>query len=133
INPGNSGGALITTDGRLVGLNTAIYSKTGGSMGIGFAVPIDLAIPVIASLENGGEITRPWLGLTIIPINDKISNEIGLPRPFGVIVTEVYLNGPGDKAGLRERDFILAMDGKDVEDDAALDYLIATSSVGATA
>lgn len=133
INPGNSGGALITTDGRLVGINTAIYSKTGGSMGIGFAVPVNLAIPVIKSVEHGGQIARPWLGLSILPIPFELSKKLGFKRPYGVQVVEVYPGGPADKAGLQKGDYILEMDGKELADDAALDYRVAISPVGKTA
>lgn len=130
INPGNSGGALVTTDGRLVGINTAIYSKTGGNMGIGFAIPVDLAIPVIESLKNGGQVTRPWLGVTIVPVTYEVSQELGLSRPYGVAVMEVYPDGPGDKAGLKAGDFIVAMDGQEIADDAALDYQVAIAPIG---
>lgn len=130
INPGNSGGALVTTDGRLVGINTAIYSKTGGSMGIGFAIPVNLAIPVIKSGENGGEVARPWLGLAILPITYELSKKLGFKHPYGVIVKEVYPGGPADKAGLKKGDYIIEMDGKELADDAALDYRVAISPIG---
>lgn len=130
INPGNSGGPLVTTDGRLVGINTAIYSKTGGSMGIGFAIPTSLAIPIMNSMERGGKITRPWLGIEVAPVDSELAHKLGLSHPYGVIVKGVYPNGPAEQAGLKVDDFIASFDGKEVEDDAALDYRVATASLG---
>lgn len=130
INPGNSGGALVTTDGRLVGVNTAIYSKTGGSMGIGFAIPINLAIPVIESIKNGGQIIRPWLGLSVVPVTNAISKELGLSRPYGVLVKGVYPGGPADKAGVKVGDYIIAIDEKEVEDDSSFVYQVAILPLG---
>ncbi|MBS0272568.1 MAG: Do family serine endopeptidase [Proteobacteria bacterium] len=132
INPGNSGGPLVTTDGTLVGINTAIYSKTGGSMGISFAIPTSLAIPVIKSAESGGNVLRPWMGLEVIPVDNKIAHALGLPHPYGAFVKSVYPGGPADEAGIKAGDFIAAFDGKKIEDDAALDYQIAISPVGKT-
>ncbi len=130
INPGNSGGALVTTDGRLVGINTAIYSKSGGSMGIGFAVPINLAIPVIDSVNHGGKILRPWLGLGVQSISPEDAQTLGLDHPYGALVKQVYPGSPADKAGIKTGDLILKMGGKEIEDDAALDYLVGTSPIG---
>lgn len=130
INPGNSGGPLVTTDGQLVGINTAIYSKTGGSMGIGFAIPTSLALPIMNSIERGGKITRPWLGIEVVPVDNELAHKLGLPHPYGVIVKGVYPNGPADQAGLKMGDFISSFDGKEIEDDADLDYRVATASLG---
>ena len=130
INPGNSGGPLVTTDGRLAGINTAIYSKTGGSMGIGFAIPTSLAIPIMNSMERGGKIIRPWLGIEVVPVDSELAHKLSLSHPYGVIVKGVYPNGPADQAGLKVNDFIASFDGKEVEDDAALDYRVATASLG---
>ncbi|MBY0291952.1 MAG: Do family serine endopeptidase [Alphaproteobacteria bacterium] len=127
INPGNSGGALITADGRLVGINTAIYSKSGGSMGIGFAIPISLAIPVINSVKNGGRVIRPWLGLEVQSLTSEDAHTLGLPHPFGVLVKSVYPKSPADKAGVKRGDFIAAFGPHKVEDDASLDYWVAVS------
>ncbi|MBX9620705.1 MAG: Do family serine endopeptidase [Alphaproteobacteria bacterium] len=130
INPGNSGGPLVTTDGQLVGINTAIYSKTGGSMGIGFAIPTSLAIPIMKSIERGGKITRPWLGIEVVPVDNEFAHKLGLSHPYGVIVKGVYPNSPADQAGLKVGDFISFFDGKEIEDDADLDYRVATASLG---
>lgn len=132
INPGNSGGPLVTTDGVLVGINTAIYSKTGGSMGISFAIPTSLALPVIKSAESGGNVTRPWMGIEVIPVDNKIAHDLGLSHPYGAFVKSVYPGGPADEAGIKAGDFIAAFDGRKIEDDAALDYQIAISPVGKT-
>lgn len=130
INPGNSGGALVTTDGRLVGINTAIYSKSGGSVGIGFAIPTTLAIPVINSIKHGGEVVRPWLGIKAVPQTMKILQSLGISRPTGVVVESIYPEGPAQKAGLKAGDIITALDGIKIEDEAALEYQIAISPVG---
>lgn len=129
INPGNSGGALVTTDGRLVGINTAIYSKSGGSMGIGFAIPTTLAISVIESLKTGGQIIRPWLGLEVVPMELEEFQKVGLDLPHGVLVKSIYPNGPADKAGIKKGDIIIALDGKEIQDKAAFDYRVAISPV----
>jgi len=133
INPGNSGGALVTTDGRLVGINTAIYSKSGGSMGISFAIPTSLAIPVMESVNNGGRIVRPWIGLEAVPLTPKAAHALGLSRPYGALVKNVYQGGPADKAGIKVGDFIASIDGHKIEDDASLDYRVAISPVGGKA
>lgn len=130
INPGNSGGALVTTDGRLVGINTAIYSKSGGSVGIGFAIPTTLAIPVIESLKTGGEVIRPWLGIEAAPKPLKILQSLGFSRSQGVVVESVYPEGPAQKAGIQARDIITGFDGAKIEDEATLEYKIAISPVG---
>jgi len=130
INPGNSGGALVTTDGRLVGINTAIFSKGGGSIGIGFAIPTPLALPIIESMENGGRIVRPWLGLDTLPLTNKVIKELSLPRPYGVVVKEVYPGSPADKAGIQSGDFIAAVNGHEIQDEASLDYHVAIANVG---
>jgi Do/DeqQ family serine protease len=130
INPGNSGGPLVTTDGRLVGINTAIYSKSGGSVGIGFAIPTSLAIPVIESVNRGGKIIRPWIGLAVEEVTSESAESLGLSHPFGVLVRTVYPNGPADEAGLKPGDFIGAFNGREIEDDAFLDYQVGISSLG---
>ncbi|MBY0501665.1 MAG: Do family serine endopeptidase [Alphaproteobacteria bacterium] len=130
INPGNSGGALVTTDGRLVGINTAIYSKSGGSIGIGFAIPTSLALPVIESAKNGGRIMRPWIGLDVESVTAEVAHALGLPRPYGVLVRGIYPGSPADAAGVKVGDFIAALNNREIEDDASLDYQVAISPVG---
>ncbi len=133
INPGNSGGALVTLDGKLIGINTAIYSRSGGSIGIGFAVPSNMVRTVIASARSGGEIMRPWLGLVGQGVTADLAEGVGLDRPQGVIVSQMYQGGPADRAGLQLGDVIVSVDGRAVHDVDALEFRIATRALGGTA
>jgi serine protease Do len=132
INPGNSGGALVGVDGRLVGINTAIFSKTGGSVGIGFAVPANMVAVVVRAAESGSAIARPWYGATGQPMTRELAASLGLDRPVGVLVKAIYTGGPADKAGLRPGDVVRSVDGREVDDPEALRFRIATREVGAT-
>lgn len=125
INPGNSGGPLVTTDGRLVGINTAIFSTSGGYMGIGFATPTVLAMPLMESVKRGGKIVRSWIGLEVESLTTEAAHALGLERSYGVLVKNVYPKGPADKAGIKVGDFITALDGHEIEDDASFDYQVA--------
>jgi serine protease Do len=133
INPGNSGGALITVDGRLVGINTAIYSRDGGSLGIGFAIPANIVRTVIATEKSGGKLVRPWIGATGQAVTQDLADGLKLPRPVGVVVNGVYEGGPADQAGLAVGDVIVGINGRDVEDPEALRFRLATLGVGGTA
>ncbi len=133
INPGNSGGALISMDGRLVGVNTAIYSRTGGSVGIGFAIPSNMVATVVEAAENGSKVVRPWVGATFQDMSSDLAESFGLRRPTGVIVTEVYPGGPADRAGLRAGDVVLAVGRREVDDRTAFLFRIATLRLGASA
>ncbi len=133
INPGNSGGALIGMDGALVGVNSAIYSKSGGSLGIGFAIPANMVSSVIAGVTDGGRLVRPWIGAQGQGVTAEIASSLGLDRPQGVLVSKVFPGGPADRAGLRVGDVVLAVNGKAVDDDEALRFRVATLSVGGTA
>lgn len=130
INPGNSGGALIGLDGRLVGINTAIFSKSGGSQGIGFAVPSNMVRAVIRGVSEAGKLVRPWLGAAGQTVNQDIANSLGLERPTGVLVNALHEEGAAKKAGLRVGDVILAVNGHDSLDGNALAHRIATLPVG---
>jgi serine protease Do len=130
INPGNSGGALVTLDGKLIGINTAIYSKTGGSIGIGFAVPSNMVRTVVASAENGGRVLRPWIGLTGQTVDADLAEGLGLDRPGGVVVTQVYDGGPADQAGIRKGDVILAVGGQPANDLESFRFRVATARLG---
>ncbi|MEO0883048.1 MAG: DegQ family serine endoprotease [Pseudomonadota bacterium] len=130
INPGNSGGALIDNRGQLVGVNTAIFSRSGGSNGIGFAIPAEMVQRVVDAAINEGRITRPWLGLKGQAVNFDIAQSQGLDRPVGVIVTEVYDDGPAEKADLRRGDLITSIDGREVYDERGLNFFTATMSPG---
>ena len=133
INPGNSGGALVTMDGRLAGINTAIYSKSGGSVGIGFAIPSNMVRTVLDSVRSGGKLVRPWLGAAGQTITADIAASLGMSRPIGVLINQIYPGAAADKAGLKVGDIILAVDDKEVEDGEALRFRIATKPIGRTA
>jgi len=133
INPGNSGGALVDMAGRLVGINTAIYSQDGGSVGIGFAVPSAMARVVVDSLLAGGSVTRPWLGIDGQTVTSDIARSLGMRRPAGVLLSDVRPEGPAKVAGLQRGDIVLAYDGHPVDDEETLRYRIGASAVGGVA
>ncbi|MEQ8402057.1 MAG: DegQ family serine endoprotease [Roseitalea porphyridii] len=127
INPGNSGGALIDMQGRLVGINTAIFSRSGGSNGIGFAIPSNMVAAVVRQAQGGADaFERPWLGASFQPVTPQIAESLGLDRPRGALVRDVDDEGPSAKAGLRAGDVVLAIDGATVEHPDALGYRLAT-------
>ena len=130
INPGNSGGALISLDGRLIGVNSAIYSKGGGSVGIGFAIPSNMVRSVLAGVLAGGRLVRPWFGAEGQTVDANIAGSLGMKRPFGVLVNNVYPGGPADHGGIRTGDVILSLNGKEINDTEALKYRIATRPIG---
>lgn len=134
INPGNSGGALIGTDGRLVGINTAIYSSQrggspGGSVGIGFAVPSNMVATVLRAARDGG-VVRPWLGARTQTVTSELADSLGMKRPVGALVNDLYPGGPADRAGLQAGDVVVAVDGREVIDSGALRYRVATRAPG---
>ena len=134
INPGNSGGALVDINGRLVGINSAIYSRSGGSQGIGFAIPANMVRVVVASAEDGsGAVKRPWLGAKLQDVTPDIADSLGLQRPAGALVANVSAGGPAAKAGLKSGDLIVSVDGAAVDDPNAFDYRFATKPIGTTA
>jgi Do/DeqQ family serine protease len=131
INPGNSGGALVDLNGRLVGINTAIYSRSGGSQGIGFAIPVNMVRVVIASAKGGGSVVRrPWLGAKLQVVTPEIADSLGLKRPAGALVASIINGSPAARAGLRTGDLITAVDTQPVEDPNAFDYRFATKPLG---
>ena len=130
INPGNSGGALVTTDGKLVGINTAIYSQSGGSVGIGFAIPANIVRAVVDAEANGGKLVRPWLGVTGEALSAEIAESLGFEKPGGVVVKELFAGGPADKAGLKPGDVLLAINGRDVQDPQGMAFRLATLPIG---
>jgi Do/DeqQ family serine protease len=134
INPGNSGGALVDMTGRLVGVNTAIFSRSGGSQGIGFAIPANMVRVVVASAKSGGKaVKRPWLGARLQSITPEIAETLGLKAPNGALVAAVTPNSPAARAGLKLSDLIVAVDGQTIEDINAFDYRFATRALGGTA
>jgi Do/DeqQ family serine protease len=133
INPGNSGGALLAMDGRVIGINTAIYSQTGGSVGIGFAIPANMVRAVVTGLVDGGKIIRPWFGASGQPVGSDVAASLGLTRPSGVILELVAPNSPAARAGLKVGDVITSIDGREVEDAQALKFRIGTLAIGGQA
>jgi serine protease Do len=132
INPGNSGGALVSLDGRLIGINTAIYSQTGGSVGIGFATPSNIVTRIVSTGEHGGRIVRPWLGINMQRVTPDLALGLNLPRPAGLIVKEVFPGGPGAHAGLKRNDVIIALKDQPIDDEASLRFRLATLPVDST-
>ncbi|MCR6736232.1 MAG: DegQ family serine endoprotease [Afipia sp.] len=134
INPGNSGGALVDMTGKLVGVNTAIFSRSGGSQGIGFAIPANMVRVVVASAKGGGSaVKRPWLGARLQAVTPEIAETLGLQRPTGALVANVTPGSPASKAGLKLSDLIVAIDGQAIDDPNAFDYRFATRPLGGTA
>jgi Do/DeqQ family serine protease len=134
INPGNSGGALVDMSARLVGINTAIFSRSGGSVGIGFAIPANMVRVVVASARTGGStVRRPWLGARLQAVTADIAESLRLKRPAGALVVTVTPNSPAAKGGLRTGDLIVAVDAQEIDDPNAFDYRFATKPLGGTA
>ena len=133
INFGNSGGALIDTGGNLIGINTAIYSQTGGSVGIGFAIPVTTAKSVMEAIIKNGQVVRGWIGIESQDITPELAESFGLGRQSGAIIAGVVRNGPADRAGMRPGDILLAVQDKDVADTNQMLALIAQLAPGATA
>jgi serine protease Do len=134
INPGNSGGALVTMDGRLAGINTAIYSRSGGSIGIGFAIPANMVRTVLSDdAARNGKIVRAWFGGSGQPVTQDVAASLGLSRPSGVLIAEVHPESPAAQAGIRAGDVITAFNGNEVPDPEALRFRIATQPIGETA
>ena len=132
INPGNSGGALVTLDGKLIGINTAIFSRSGGSIGIGFAIPSNMVRFVVDSAENGGAVKRPWFGATLQAVDSEMAETLGLDRPGGGLIQDIYPKGPADRAGLKVGDVIRRIDGYEVVDPQSVRYRFVTKGLGGT-
>jgi Do/DeqQ family serine protease len=133
INPGNSGGALVTMDGGLVGINSAIYSRSGGSIGIGFAVPSNMVRAVLSGVGAGKRLVRPWFGAGGQTVTSELAANLGLRHPEGVLINNIYPNGPAARGGLRQGDIVTEINGRDVDDPEALRFRIATLPVGGKA
>jgi Do/DeqQ family serine protease len=131
INPGNSGGALVDMTGKLAGINTAIFSRSGGSQGIGFAIPANMVRVVVASAKSGGKaVKRPWLGARLQAVTPEIAETLGIKLPSGALVANVIPSSPAARAGLKLSDLIVAIDGQAVDDPNAFDYRFATRPLG---
>ncbi len=134
INPGNSGGALVDLTGKLVGINTAIFSRSGGSQGVGFAIPANMVRVVVASAKTGGSaVKRPWLGAKLQAVTADIADSMNLKRPAGALIANVTPAGPAAQAGLKAGDLIISVDGQAVDDTNAFDYRFATKPLGGNA
>jgi serine protease DegQ len=130
VNPGNSGGALVDTNGSLVGINTAIYSQSGGSMGIGFAIPVSLARSVMEQIIKTGSVTRGWVGVEVQEITPELAESFRMPNTEGALIAGVVRGSPADKAGIRPGDVLLAIDGKKVKDAEHMLEVIASLEPG---
>lgn len=130
INPGNSGGALVDLNGRLVGINTAIFTRTGGSIGIGFAIPSNMARVVAQAGIAGGELVRPWFGARTQEVTSDIADSLGLALPRGALITDIAPGSTAERAGFQPGDVILSVDGFAIEQPSAFDFRLATRSIG---
>jgi S1-C subfamily serine protease len=131
INPGNSGGALVDMDGNLIGVNSMILSRSGGSQGIGFAIPGPMVRQVVDTALGGAKfVARPWLGVAGQAVTSDIAKSLGLDRPQGVLLASVYPGSSAARAGLQQGDAVLSVDGQPVDDEAALNYRIGTRKPG---
>jgi len=133
INPGNSGGPLFDMDGKMVGINTAIYSRSGGNIGIGFAIPVNMAKFVIEQLKTSGKVTRGWLGVMIQHVTPELADQFKLDRPIGALVGEVTPDSPAAKAGIKQGDIIIAYNGREVTQMSLLPAMVAQTPVGSKA
>ena len=133
INPGNSGGALVAMDGKLLGINTAIYSRSGGSIGIGFATPAGIVARVVDAAEKGQtRVVRPWFGAAVQSVTPEIASSLGLERPTGVVVRTVAAGSPAERAGLRTSDVLAAINGQIVDDERSVNFRLAVLPPGGT-
>jgi len=130
INPGNSGGPLFNTDGQVIGINSAIYSRTGTNAGIGFAIPIDLGRSVMEQLKAHGRVVRGWLGVQIQEVTPDLAQSFGLPKAQGALVASVEKDGPAAKAGIQQGDVIVKFNNHDVRDEHELPALVAQTGIG---
>nr|WP_026145524.1 DegQ family serine endoprotease [Pseudomonas fuscovaginae] len=130
INPGNSGGPLFNLNGEVVGINSQIYTRSGGFMGVSFAIPIDVAMDVSNQLKAGGKVSRGWLGVVIQEVNKDLAESFGLDKPAGALVAQVQDDGPAAKGGLQVGDVILSMNGQPIEMSADLPHLVGALKAG---
>ena len=130
VNPGNSGGALVDMQGNLIGVNTAIFSRSGGSNGIGFAIPVEMVSRVVDAALEDGELIRPWLGARLQPVTSSLAQSLGLSRPVGAIISDIYPGSAADLAGLEEGDVLVSIDGRDVNDENGAKFQFATRAIG---
>jgi serine protease Do len=132
INPGNSGGPLFNLKGEVVGINSQIYSRSGGYQGVSFAIPIDVAMEVVSQLKSGGKVSRGWLGVVIQEVSSDLAESFGLDRARGALIAQVQPDGPAAKAGLQASDVILKFNGKPVENSGDLPRMVGTVKPGSS-
>jgi Do/DeqQ family serine protease len=132
INPGNSGGALIDMDGLLVGINTAIYSRSGGSNGIGFAIPSNMVRVVVDSAEHGGHVRLPWVGAIFQEVTADIADGLGIGRPRGALIAQIIPDSPADRALLASGDLVISIDGVEIGGPKGVNYRLATKGIGSS-
>ena len=130
INPGNSGGPLFNLEGEVVGVNSQIFTRSGGSIGLSFAIPVSVVRNVVAQLEESGRVTRGWLGVTIQDVDKNLAESFGLDRPRGALVVQLAPGGPAADAGLREGDVIISFDGKDIPTSSDLPHVVGLIAPG---
>ena len=133
INPGNSGGALVTMDGRLLGVNTAIYTRSGGSVGIGFAIPSNMVQQVVHAALSDGRIVRPWAGMELQKVSQSLAQTLGLAKPVGALIVKLHPNSPLRNAGLKSGDVVRTFNGKEILEPENFRYRMAVAGVGARA
>lgn len=130
INPGNSGGPLFNLDGEVIGINSQIYSRTGGFMGLSFAIPIEMAVDVAEQLKDSGRVSRGWLGVLIQEVTRELAESFGMDSPYGALVSKVLPDGPAEAAGLQAGDVIIAFNGKQIMRSSSLPPLVGRATVG---
>lgn len=132
INPGNSGGPLFNLDGQVIGINSMIYSRSGGYMGLSFAIPIDLAMNVVKQLREDGSVARGWLGVSLQPVDRDLAESFGLEKPMGALINEVFADSPAEQAGIEPGDIVIKYDGKSVDSIEELPPMVGRTPVGET-
>lgn len=132
INPGNSGGALVDMQGRLIGINSAIFSQSGGSVGIGFAIPVNMAKVIVDTAIKGGQVVRPWFGARLQDLTTDLAKSLGLDVPRGALIADIAANSPAADAGFKSGDVIISVDGQAVRDSHAFNFRMATKPVGSS-
>ncbi len=130
INPGNSGGPLFNLEGEVVGVNSQIFTRSGGSIGLSFAIPVSVVRNVVAQLQEDGRVTRGWLGVTIQDVDKTLAESFGLERPRGALISQLAEDGPADKAGLRAGDVIISFDGQDIPSSSDLPHVVGLIAPG---
>ena len=132
INPGNSGGPLFNMDGEVVGINSQIYTRSGGFMGVSFAIPVDVAMEVVEQLKDQGYVSRGWLGVLIQEVSKDLAESFGLDKPYGALVAQVVVGSPADDAGIKAGDVIIEYEGEEIDLSSELPQLVGRTKVGET-